>query len=71
MSTTAAKSRDSLVEQISETEGQLRRLRATRDERIIDAYQQGVSKYRLAKDWELSENTITRIVTGTKPGKQS
>lgn len=69
MSTESITGRDSLVEQIRKTEKRLNELRALRDEQIIEAHQQRVSKYRLAKDWGVSENTITRIVTGIKPGK--
>lgn len=63
--------RESLVAQINEAEARLVELRGIRDEQIIESYQQGVSKYRLAKDWAVSENTITRIVTGQRPGKTS
>ena len=62
MSKPIATSDDSLVEQISATEDRLNELRAIRDQQIIDAHQQGVSKYRLAKEWAVHENTITRIV---------
>lgn len=69
MSNTSMTDRKALVEQINDTEARLIQLRASRDGQIIEAYQEGASKYRLAKDWGLSENTITRIVTGTRAGK--
>ena len=62
MSNTHPTDREALVEQISATEARLTELRAVRDQQIIKAYQQGVSKYRLAKEWAVHENTITRIV---------
>lgn len=68
MTSTRLTDREALVEQISNTEKRLTELRRIRDGQIINAYQHGVSKYRLAKDWALSENTITRIVTGIRPG---
>lgn len=57
--------RDTLAAQIKETETILTGLRAARDSQIRDDYQRGTSKYRLAKDWGVNENTITRIVTST------
>lgn len=60
-----------LITEIAQAENHLTQLRARRDELIKEGYQQGVSKYRLAKDWELNENTISRIVTGIKPGKRA
>lgn len=63
MSGTNPTDREALVEQISTTEARLKELRGIRDQQIIDAHQHGVSKYRLAKDWAVHENTITRIVT--------
>lgn len=61
---------DQLMTEIAAAEEQLRQLRARRDGMIKDSYRLGTSKYRLAKDWGLNENTISRIVTGTKPGKE-
>lgn len=57
--------RETLAAQIKETESILNGLRAARDSQIRDDYQRGTSKYRLAKDWGVNENTITRIVTST------
>lgn len=62
--------RDTIIKQINDLEHRLTSLRADRDSQIAEAYAKGTSKYRLAKDWAVSENTITRIVTGIKPGKQ-
>lgn len=59
-----------LATEIAAAEQHLKTLRARRDALIVRRFEAGESKYRLAKDWNLSENTITRIVTGVKPGRK-
>ncbi len=60
---------EQLAQQITETEAHLLTLRAARDERILVSYDEGLSKYRLAKDWGVNENTITRIVSRRSTGQ--
>ena len=60
---------EQLAQQIVEVEAHLIKLRAARDERILASYDEGLSKYRLAKDWGVNENTITRIVSRRRAGQ--
>lgn len=57
--------REALVQCIEQSTAQLAELRAERDRRILDAYAEGASKYRLAQDWNLTQTHIKRLVTNS------
>lgn len=52
-----------LVSRLAAAEEHLAALRATRDAHVREEHQSGASKYALAKRWQVTENTITRILS--------
>ena len=54
------------MQSIEQTTSQLAELRAERDRRILDAYAEGTSKYRLAQDWNLTQTHITRLISNNQ-----
>lgn len=58
--------REALVESIEQATSQLAELRAERDRRILAAYAEGASKYRLALDWNLTQTHIKRLTQNSQ-----